>query len=177
MNTPFLQRLVGVITFKAPIYREIAHDPEALRPAALVVLISSLIAGVAQVLFVPQVGFWGLVAQLVVGILAWLIGSFVVAFIVANLFKGKTDTGEMLRILGHLSVFNVLAIIPCIGGIAGLVLSAAGLVIAIRESAELATDKAIIAAIAVFVVSFVIGLLIGLIFGVGAAGIAVLSQR
>ncbi|MCX7938143.1 MAG: hypothetical protein RML84_04175 [Anaerolineae bacterium] len=164
MNTPFPQRLIGVVTFKAPIYREIAHDPEALLPSALIVFVGSLVAAVSVALLTPQLGFLEFTALFIAYIVLWPIESLVAALLATNLFNGKTDAVEMLRVLGYPSIFNVLTIIPCLGWIASFVLGVTGYVIAIRESAEITTVQAIVTAILVFIVGLVITLPLSLIF-------------
>ena len=38
-----MNRLIGIITFKPPVYREVAHDPAALTPAAIVVVVVTIV--------------------------------------------------------------------------------------------------------------------------------------
>jgi len=52
-----LQRLLGIITFKAPIYREIADDTTATKTAAAILAVVSLIKGFSSQ-YPGQEAFW-----------------------------------------------------------------------------------------------------------------------
>jgi hypothetical protein len=156
-----MDRLMGVLALQAPAYRSIAKDPNATKFAAIIVILVALIGNLAGALIlsnsfgqIPQ-ALGGVVltnpillAFLAVlwGLVYWGIGSWVVGA-VAKLFGGKTDTGEMLRVLGFASIFNLLFIIPCLGPIVGTIFWVFGAVLGIREASEVSTGKAILIAI------------------------------
>lgn len=190
-----MDRIMGVITLKAPTYREIADDPNATTTAAIIVAVASLIGG----FFTGLVSFdtttntssanltSGVVVAIVTvifALIAWFISAWVLAF-VAKWFGGKTNTPEMLRVTGYVNIFNlvsVLNILPlitpalgCISAIIGLVaaiLRLIGFIIGVREAAEFSTGNAIVTAIIAAIVNFVILLIGGLLvaaLGFGAA--------
>lgn len=175
----FFQRLLGVITLKAPIYRELAHDTNGTMQAAIVVVVVALVVGAIAAyganlqLFgagsVPGVS--GVPAQsskplargivmVIQELLIWVAGAYVIAAVAKNMFRGKTDTGEMLRVFGFTRVFQILLVLGVFNGtlaavvsIAGLVLSIIGSVIGIREATGFTTGRAAI--IGVFAITLV----------------------
>lgn len=190
-----LDRIMGVITLKAPIYRQIADDKTATTQAAIIVVVAELIAGFFQRLVEinPQTGVasvsligavLGAIVTVIIALIAWVIAAWVLAF-VAKALGGKTDTGEMLRVTGYVEVFSLIGVLAvlglitpallCIVGIIGFVvaiLRLIGYVIGVREAAEFSTTNAIITAIIAAVVNFVIFLVIGgILFGL-VAGVA-----
>ncbi len=183
-----LDRIMGVITLKAPIYRQIADDQNATSQAAIIVVIAMLVRGFFSGLFkvspdgafaVSVVGaIVGAIIILILGLVGWLVAAWVLSF-VAGMFGGKTNTGEMMRVTGYVQVFslvavlNILALISpallCVVGLIGLivlVLSIIGYVIGVREAAEFSTGNAVITAIIAAVVNFIIvGVIGGAILG------------
>lgn len=169
-----MERILGVITFKAPVYKEIAEDQNATTTAAIIVVAMAIFGGVLAALALSLASA-GLPAGVSAGspirvaistvintIIGWLIGSAVFAF-VANALGGRTNTGEMLRVFGYTQIFQVLNIIPCLGAIAALVLSVIGAIIGIREAGEFSTGKAVVTGIIGIVILFIVGTVVGLI--------------
>jgi len=171
-----VNRLIGIVTFKAPVYREVAHDPAALTPAGvIVVIVTVLIALVNVLLGINPLGVLAIAASSLTTVLvSWLLASWLTALIANKLFGGQSSTSELLRIFGHAYVFQVLIIIPFIGAIAAFVLSIIATVLAIRESAGFDTQKAIFTAIIsgviLLVLNLVIASAIGGIFGAALLG-------
>ncbi len=184
-----LDRIIGVINLKAPVYRQIADDKTATGQAAIVVVISLLIARFfgGLVSIDPQtnavtVNFVGAIVATIIGLIFGLIGWVVAAWIlqfVAKQFGGKTDTGEMLRVTGFVQVFDIVSavnvlliagpVLSCLTGLIGLVvaiLHIIGYVIGVREAAEFSTGNAIITAVIAAIVQFII------VFVIGAAIVA-----
>jgi hypothetical protein len=147
---------MGVATFKAPVYKEIAHDASATQPAALIVVVVALLIGVINGLL-SQGGILLAIVTVILGVLlGWLINSWLTAFVAKTFFKGDTSTSEMLRVQGHAYIFQILSIIPIIGSIAAAVLSIIANVLAIREASGLDTTKSILTAIIVGVIVFIV---------------------
>ena len=169
-----MERLMGVITFKAPMYRKIADDKGLTGEAAMIVVVIAALAGFVSALLGGSspdgkaVGIVGAVLLAVVAVIAaligWLLGSWLTAFVAKTFFGGKTDTGEMMRVTGYTKVFGILGVIPILG-IVGAILSIIGNVIGIREAAEFDTTKAILTAV-------IVGVIVFLVVGAIAAAIA-----
>jgi hypothetical protein len=159
-------RLLGVALFQAPTYRQIADDPTATPSAGVVMLVATALAGFIggltadsitlngqRVFAGPLHGVVRALIEVCAGLVSWVIGSVVGALVATSLFRGRTNTAEMLRVLGYASVFRLLWIFPC-GFVLSWLLSAVGTVIAVREAAEFDTSKAVITAAVAWAVSF-----------------------
>ena len=173
-----LDRIMGVITLKAPVYRAIADDKQGTSQAAIIVVVVTLISGFFSGLVkVDQAGvasaslvgaILGAILGVIFGLIAWVISAWVLQF-VAKMFGGKTDTGEMMRVTGYVQVFSLIGILDvaalfstalaCVTGLIGLVvaiLSFIGYIIGVREAAEFSTGNAVITAIIAAIVRFII---------------------
>ena len=173
-SSSLINRLQGIVTFKAPVYREVAEDTTATNSALIVVIISVVVNIIAGALFARERGIVGaLLISVLSAVVGWLIGSWLTAFVAKTFFQGNTNTGEMMRVLGHTYIFNILNIIPVIGSFAASILVIIANVIGIREAAGFDTTKAILTAIIVGVIVFVIiavltGIIAAAIIGAGA---------
>lgn len=173
-----LDRIMGVITLKAPVYRQIADDTSATGQAATIVVIVALITGLFNGLVhigadgstSPSLigALLGAVVYVILGLIAWAVSAWILST-VAGMLGGKTDTGEMLRVTGYVEVFNLVSILnvvvlfsaalSCITGILSLVVAILGIigyVIGVREAAEFSTGRAIVAAIVAGLIEFFI---------------------
>ncbi len=176
-----LDRLMGVLTLKAPVYRQIADDKSATGQAAIIVVVFAVIGALLGAIVTAVVGsslagttgvtvpaaspVASFITTIVNAIIGWLVGSWVFAFVSKTFFGGKTATDEMLRVFGFTQIFQILSFIPCIGGIAALVLSVIGAIIGIREASEFDTTKAILTGVIGFVVLLVVYFIVGMILG------------
>ena len=173
-----IDRIVRAIRLDWTVFREIAQDREALKQAAIIVVVVSFLAalGGAGGQLIAQVdagtaflGFFvdWIVNGIVIGWIGWSILTYLVGTL---LFKGQTDIQEMMRVLGYASaprLLGLLGFVPCIGWIfpfAGWILALVAGVIAIREAMEFDTGNAIITVVISWVASIVAALLIRGIF-------------
>lgn len=168
-----LERLIGVVTLKRAIYREIAEDPAATIQAAIIVVIVALITGLIGYLGQVNTSLPGLPETepslsrgitLAIGeLIIWAAGGFLIAQVARYLFRAGTDTSEMLRVFGFSRIFQILFVlgvfsspIAQIVSIAGLALSIAGSVIGIREAGEISTGKAVITGVFAIVLVWIL---------------------
>lgn len=168
----FFQRLIGVITLNRHIYREIAEDPRATMQAALIVIVVALIVGAISYYGAPtQVPgisettskLGNAVMSVIQELVVWVAGAFVIAQAARYLFKGSTDTNEMLRVFGYTRIFQILLVLgvfsstlAAIVSIAGLALSIIGSIIGIREAGEFDTGKAVLTGVFAIVLVMVL---------------------
>jgi hypothetical protein len=110
-----MNRIMGVLTLKAPIYKEIAEDQAATTTAGIIVVVMAIIGGILGAVMVvligsslppEQVAQMGSPIKVAINtivntIIGWLIGSWVIAFVSKTFFGGKTNFGEMLRVFGY----------------------------------------------------------------------------
>jgi hypothetical protein len=175
-------RIMGVITLKAPIYREIADDQtattQALTVFVIVTLVSKLFSGFVSTNAsgTPFFSFGGGIVSAIFGVIVGLIGLYFTAWVlafVAQRLGGKTSTSEMVRVTGFVSVFGLVAVINiltlispslvCLTSLISLavaILSIVAYTIGVREAAEFSTTNAIITAVIAVVVNFVVVVLI-----------------
>ena len=175
------ERVIGIITFKAPTYRTIAVDKAAIKQAAILVMVVALIQGFCGALITtiangtsPSLSkdILSAVLNVILGLIVWVIIAWLLA-VIARAFGGMTGTGEMLRVTGFVQVFGLVSgfslvalINPAITFVNPLIafailgLSLVGYFIGVREVAKLSTDKALVTAILVSVASFVIMFLV-----------------
>lgn len=196
-----MDRIMGVITLKAPTYRQIADDANATTPAAIITAVATLVAGFfgGLVSFDTTAntasanitgGIIGAIIGVILGLIGWFVAAWVLAF-VAKWFGGKTNTQEMLRVTGYVNIFSfvgVLSVLPlitpalgCVSSLIGLVaaiLHLIGYVIGVREAGEFSTGNAIITAVIAAIINFIITVVVaGVVLGALGVGAAALGAR
>lgn len=166
-------RIMGILTLKAPVYKQVAEDQSATQTAGIIVAVVTFIQGfIVGLTKTGEVDFLGGIVKGIVGLILGLIGWFVAAWLLATIakaFGGKTDIKEMLRVTGFVSMFSLAVLLNLAGlisqsllcvtsiiGIIILILSIIGYCIGVREAAEFSTGKAIITAILAVIGNWVI---------------------
>jgi len=158
-----MSRLMRVLRFDASVYREIAADEGAMAQAAVVVIVATILAALGQV----GVGFVIVIASLVINIIGFAIYT-ALATLIAKMLQGKTGFNEMGRTLGYTYIWyglGILAIIPGIGGFmawVGQIVAGIAGIIALRESSEFETWKAVVT---VIVASIIVGFITATVIG------------
>jgi hypothetical protein len=124
-------RIIGVFKLSAATFEEIEHNTSLTLPAAIIVMVVSLVSGIGNGFFN---GFFhrsflsGFIGSLLGVLLGWLLWS--------------ADLGQMLRVIGFAYTPMVLSIIPCVGGLIGIIWAIAAGFIAIRQGLDLDDMKA-----------------------------------
>ncbi len=141
-----LARIIGVFKLDPKTFEEIEHNTGLTLPAGIIVIIVALIGGLGNGLFNSLLGGdrtfgKGFISSLIGVIVGWLIWSVVTWFVGTRLFKGQADVGEMLRVIGFAYSPLLLSIIPCIGGVIGLIWALAAGFIAVRQGLDLDNTK------------------------------------
>ncbi len=183
-SSNMMDRLMGVIQLKTPVYRAIADDTTATGQATIIVVVVTLISGFFEGLVkVDSTGavtaslggaIVGAIGGVIFGLIGWAFGAWVLAFVAKSFFQGKTNTMEMLRVTGYVHIFGLVSILtvlalisPALGCVTGLIAFVAailrliGYVIGVREAAEFSTGSAVITAIIAAIVEFIIVVVIG----------------
>lgn len=140
-----LARIIGVFKLSASTFEEIEHNTSLTLPAAFIVVLVSLVSGVGNGLFngfIHKSFFSGFIGSLISVIFGWLLWSAVTWFVGTRLFKGEADLGQMLRVLGFAYLPMLLSIIPCVGGVIGIIWTIAAGFIAVRQGLDLDDMKA-----------------------------------
>ncbi len=145
-------RLMRAIRLDSKFYREAADTPALSGEAILVAVVVALLAALGGAVGSAR-PIVLLLVELANGLVfGWLLWA-VISFLVGTVLGGKSGVGEMARVLAYASVprlLGVLGFIPCIGWLfqlAGWLLSLLAGILAIRESMEFGTGRAVITAI------------------------------
>jgi hypothetical protein len=162
-----LARIVGVFKLSAQTFEEIEHNTSLTFPAALIVVLVSLISGVGNGLFnsfVHKSFFSGFVGAIISVLFGWLLWSAVTWFVGTRFFGGVADLGEMLRVIGFAYLPMLLSVIPCIGGFIGFIWTIAAGFIAIRQGLDLDNTKAFFTVVVGGVAYVILVAIVNLIF-------------
>jgi hypothetical protein len=138
-------RIIGVFKLSAPTFEDIEHDPSLTLPAAVIVVLVSLVSGLGNGLFngfIHKTFFGSFFGSMISVLLGWLLWSAVTWFVGTRFFKGEADLGQMLRVIGFAYLPMLLSIIPCLGGLIGIIWTLAAVFIAIRQGLDIDEMKA-----------------------------------
>ena len=177
------ERLIGVLKLDIPTYEEIEHDESAMSQAIMIVGAVAVLSAIGTGLSTGEGGgVAGAMTALFGAFLGWWIGAWVTYKVGMSLFQGQAEAThqEMLRVLGFAQLpmaLGVLAFIPIVGGIAGLVggiWSLCTYFIAVRQGLDISNMQTVVTIIAValvyFAVIFGLTLAFGLLVGLVVAG-------
>ena len=140
--TRLKDRMIRAAKLDVDLYEEVEADQGALRQAMLVVVLSSVAAGIGSF---GQGGLGGVLIGMIVAIVGWYIWAYLTYFIGTRLLpepQTKADHGELLRTIGFSSspgLIRVLGIIPGLTEIVFLVASIwmlTAMVIAVRQALD-----------------------------------------
>jgi hypothetical protein len=150
---PLTDTLLGVVLFRAQVYRDLAQDSRSTRAALFVVMIVALTTGVAGGLAAGYDALTLLVSlavTLAIDLLMWLAVSWTLAFACRRAFRASGTTPQMSRIVGFTGLFRVLEAVPWLS-LVGDVLWIAATAYAVRAVTQLSKAKAAVAVISVAV--------------------------
>lgn len=165
-----IRNLLRAMSLDVDLYNHVEAAPELTGQAFLVVVVANTMASIGTWIglefsvgdqitgfFNRWIGFGsspltdegGFLVVVGVGVLVatggWVVWAFVTALVGSRLFKGTTNFGEMLRVLGYAQSPRVIGIIPLLGPV-GSVWALVASVVAIREGQEFDTWRAIVTA-------------------------------
>ena len=110
MISIFFNRVFRSIKIDPDVYDEVKKDKAATLSAAIVVVISSLAAGVAA----KQLGATSFVFAPILSLLSWFVWAYIVYFVGVKLFpdtKTKTTQFALLRAIGFSSAPGIIRIL------------------------------------------------------------------
>ena len=102
MNSVFVNRIIRACKLDVSLYEEVESDTSATVQAALVVVLSSLAAGVGAL----SLGASNFLMAPLLSLVSWYIWAYLIYFIGAKLFPEpgtKSNHGELLRTIGFSS--------------------------------------------------------------------------
>jgi hypothetical protein len=170
-----IDRIVGIVTLKDPVYEEVEHDQSATVQAALIVVVSGLLSGIGRI----GDEWYSIIVVPVVAAIAWVVASYFIYLVGTRFIPSATteaDLGQVLRLTGFASItgaVGIISFIPVLGPIVGFVGAIWGIVIfvkAIMHALEMEVGRAIATAIGAWIMEIIVFVVLGLIFGIGLFG-------
>jgi hypothetical protein len=164
----FPQRAIGAARLSVPSFEEIEADRTATGQALIVVVLSSLAAGIGL-----SSGLYNapVLHRVVLALLLWVfwaISTYIVGVYLMPEPQTKTDVGELLRTIGFAAspgMLRILGMLPVFGGTIYVISTAwmlVAMVIAIRQALDYkSTGRAVV----VCVITGLIGVVMAALFG------------
>ena len=141
MNSVFVDRIIRACKLDITLYEEVEADKSATFQAALVVVLSSLAAGVGAI----SLGSYNFIMPAILSLVSWYIWAYLIYLIGAKLFpeeNTKADHGELLRTIGFSSapglirVFGFTPELMTITFIGGGIWMLVAMIIAVRQALD-----------------------------------------
>lgn len=157
------ERMIRAAKLDVKLYEEVEADEQALGQAMLVVVASSLAAGIG---IVAKGGLGGIILGTVAALVGWYIWAFLTYFIGTKILptaETKADLGQLLRTIGFSTapgLIRVLGIIPGLGPIVFFIAAVwmlIAMVIAVRQALDYPST---LRAVAVCAIGWIIQFLI-----------------
>ena len=171
MNSIFVNRIIRACKLDISLYEEVEADKSATLQAALVVVLSSLAAGVGAL----SLGASNFLMAPILSLISWYIWAYLIYFIGAKLFpeaNTKADHGELLRTIGFSSapglirVFGFTPDLMSITFIGGGIWMLVAMIIAVRQALDYeSTWRAIGVVIIGFLVQAIVLIMLLRLFG------------
>jgi len=141
MNSVFVNRIIRACKLDVSLYEEVEADNSATLQAALVVILSSLAAGVGAL----SLGASNFLMAPLLSLISWYIWAYLIYFIGAKLFpeaNTKADHGQLLRTIGFSSapglirIFGFTPELMSITFIGGGIWMLIAMIIAVRQALD-----------------------------------------
>ena len=171
MNSVFINRIIRACKLDVSLYEEVEADKSATLQAALVVILSSLAAGVGAL----SLGASNFLMAPILSLISWYIWAYLIYFIGVKFFpepNTKADHGELLRTIGFSSapglirIFGFTPELMSITFIGGGIWMLVAMVVAVRQALDYqSTWRAIGVVVIGFLVQAIFLVMILRIFG------------
>jgi len=170
-----VDRMIRASKLDVNLYEEVEADKGSMGQAIIVVVLSSVAAGIGSI---SVLGVSGLIYGTIGSLIGWFIWAYLTYIIGTKLLpepQTKSDVGELLRTIGFSSapgVLRILGIIPVLGGIINFIVGVwmlVAMVIAVRQALDYkSTGRALGVCIIGFIIYIVIGIFIYRLLGIPA---------
>ena len=171
MISIFLNRVFRAIKIDIDLYEEVEKDKSATVQAGIVVVLSSLAAGVGAL----QLGVSNFLLAPALSLLSWYVWAYVIYFVGVKLFGGpktKSNHGELLRTIGFSSAPGLIRVFGFTPELMSITFIGAGIwmlvamVVAVRQALDYqSTWRAIGVVVIGFLVQAIFLIMILRIFG------------
>ncbi len=158
-----VEHMMRAAKLDAAFYEEVEANPGYMKEAGLVVVLSSVAAGIGTI---QQAGMAGLVFGTVAALIGWFIWAYLTMIIGTKILptpETEADYGQLLRTIGFSSapgVIRVLGIIPLLGPIIqiiGSIWMLVAMVVAVRQALDYtSTGRAVLVCIIGWIIQFVV---------------------
>ncbi len=163
-------RVIRAAKLDVNLYEEVEADKGALGQAMIVVVLSSLAAGIGTI---ATGGLGGILLGTIAALIGWYVWAFITYVIGTKLLaqsQTKADYGELLRTIGFSSSPGLIRVFGIIPGLAGIAFFVAGIwmlvamVIAVRQALDYTST---LRAVGVCLIGWIIqAVLLGFLFAV-----------
>ena len=164
----FPQRAIGAARLEVPVFEEIEADRAATGQALIVVVASSLAAGIGLTSSLYNAPVLHRVMLALLLWVFWAISTYIVGVYLMPEPQTSTSVGELLRTIGFAAspgILRILGMIPGIGGLIYIISTVwmlVAMVIAIRQALDYrSTARAVV----VCVITGMIGVIMAALFG------------
>jgi hypothetical protein len=170
------ERIIGVFKLDVNTFEAVEHDQSATSQAAMIVSVVAVLSAFGSGLAARIGGgsflysfLYSFFSTLVWAFLGWFLWSLVSYLVGTMLFGGQATLDEMLRVIGFAHAPQILAIIPCIGGVVGAIWSLVAGFFAIRQGLDLDNVKAFLTVVVGFLIMAIGNVVINTVLsGVGS---------
>lgn len=162
-----LNRIKRALRLDPALYEEVEADRGALGQAMLIVVLSSIAAGIG---WYDESSLFGLLGNIIVALLGWFLWAYIAFFIGTQVLPGpltRSNHGELLRTTGFASapgIIRILGVIPGLGILSNLVANVwmiIAMVIAIRQALDYrSTGRAVVVCLLGWLVYGIVTILI-----------------
>ena len=159
----FFERMIRAARLDPNLYEEVEADKNAMKQAMGVVVLSSLAAGIKEVMLLNPMG---LILSVIAALGGWFIWAYIVYLVGTKLLpepQTRADHGELLRTIGFSSspgLIRVLGIIPGLAEIVFLIAAIwmlSAMIIAVRQALDY---KSTLRAVGVCVIGWFVQIII-----------------
>ena len=171
MNSVFVNRIIRACKLDVSLYEEVEAVKSATLQAALVVVLSSLAAGIGAI----SLGASNFIMAPILSLISWYIWAYLIYFIGTKLFpepNTKADHGQLLRTIGFSSAPGLIRIFGFTPDLMSITFIGAGIwmlvamVIAVRQALDYeSTWRAIGVVVIGFLVQAIVLIMLLRIFG------------
>ena len=171
MNSVFVNRIIRACKLDVSLYEEVEADKSATFQAALVVVLSSLAAGVGAL----SLGASNFLMAPILSLISWYIWAYLIYFIGVKFFpepNTKADHGQLLRTIGFSSAPGLIRVFGFTPELMSIIFIASGIwmlvamVIAVRQALDYeSTWRAIGVVVIGFLVQAIVLIMLLRIFG------------
>jgi len=139
---PFVDRMIRAAKLDVNLYEEVEADKSALFQSMMVVVLSSVAAGIG---IAGKGGITGLLAGTITALIFWLIWSYLTYIIGTKILptqETRASYGELLRTIGFASSPGLIRILGIIPGLTWIVSTVASIwmfitmIIAVRQALD-----------------------------------------